>query len=85
MSFHLHIPNVNPECSCGEGHENVEHFFMKCTNYDDIRVNLKRNIERHCTFTLEVLLYGAADLSIKTNHLLFEAVHEYILESHRFD
>ena len=85
VCFHLHIPNVNPECSCGEGHEDAEHFFMKCTHYDVNRDILKRSMERYCTFTLEVILYGAADLPIETNYLLFDAVHDYILESHRFD
>ena len=85
VCFHLRIPDVKSECSCGEGHEDAEHFFMKCTRYDNIRDILKRENEGHCTFTFEVLLYSAADLKIKNNYLLFEAVHEYILESHRFD
>lgn len=85
VCYHLHIPNINPECSCGEGHEDVEHFFMKCTHYNDIRDILKRKIEVHCTFTLGVLLYGADNLPKQTNCLLFDAVHDFIMESHRFD
>ena len=85
VCYHLHIPNINPECSCGEGHEDAEHFFMKCTHYNNIRVILKRKIEIHCTFTLGVLLYGADNLPKKTNYLLFDAIHDYIVESHRFD
>jgi hypothetical protein len=83
--FHLHIPNINPDCSCGEGHEDTEHFFMLWTHFNEIRGILKRKIELHCTFTLGVLLYGAKNLPLKTNQLLFDAVHEYIVESHRFD
>ena len=58
---------------------------MNCTLYNDIRDILKSKVERHCAFTLEVLLYGADSLPRKTNHLLFDAVHDYIVESHRFD
>ena len=85
VCFHLHIPNINPDCSCGEGHEDREHFFMLCTHFNEIRGILKRKIELHCTFTLGVLLYGEKTLPLKTNQLLFDAVHEYIVESHRFD
>ena len=76
VCYHLHIPNINPECSCGEGYEDAEHFFMSCTFYNNIREILKRKIERYCAFTLNVLLYGADDLSTNINYLLFDAVHE---------
>ena len=35
VCFHLHIPNINPDCSCGEGHEDTEHFFMLCTHFTE--------------------------------------------------
>ena len=85
VCFNLHIPDVSPDCSCGEGYENSEHFLMECKLYNDIRNTLKRKIERHCIFTLDVLLHGAQDLPLNTNYALFDAVHEYILESHRFE
>ena len=84
MCFYLHFPNVNPECTCGESHEDAEHSLkIKCTRCDNREI-LKRKIEARFTCTL-VLRYDAAYLTIKTNYLLFEAVHEYILETHRFD
>ena len=85
LSFNLHIPDIDPECTCGAGYEDAEHFFMNCLHYRDIREVLKMKIERHCPFSLNVLLYGAPYLPITTNCSLFDAIHEYIVKSHRFD
>ena len=57
---------------------------MQHTFYDMYKLHWNK-VEVVCGFTLEVLLYGRVDLSVHTDTLLFEAVRENILESHRFD
>ena len=45
LSFNLHIPNIDPACSCGAQLENVCHFFMSCNKYIEQRIVLRNNIE----------------------------------------
>ena len=74
-----------PECTCGAGNENAEHFFLHCNRYDNIRAVLKAKVETFYAFELSTLLFGSDHLSRQVNELLFDAVHEFITESHRFD
>ena len=85
VAFNLHIPNVLPDCACGNGYENAEHFFMHCEKHNDIRETLKAKVEEHCEFRLKVLLVGSEQLPVTRNQRIFDAVHKFIVESHRFD
>ena len=49
----------NPICSCGDGPETAEHYFLYCTKYVTARHKLKNNIELiNIPFVSNVLLYG---------------------------
>ena len=84
VCYNLHIPDINPECSCGNGIEDAKHFFLSCPNYANIRVQLKNKLEEKCKFYLQFILYGSKDLSDHDNMLVFDAVHEFISRSQRF-
>ena len=82
--FNLHLPDVEPACVCGAKYEDVNHFFMSCPNYNDIRRNLKQSVESVTNFDLKTVLHGNQELGVDENHVVFDAVHKFILESERF-
>ena len=82
--FQLHLPDVEPACVCGAKYEDVNHFFMSCPNYNIIRRNLKQSVESVTKFDLKTVLHGHQELDEVQNHVVFDAVHKFILESQRF-
>ena len=44
--INLLLPDVEPACVCGAKYEDVNHFFMSCLNYNDIRRNLKQSVDK---------------------------------------
>jgi len=84
LFFNLHIPDINPSCQCGFYIEDVKHFFLDCPLYRNIRENLKIKVELLTNFNIDSLLYGSPRLTLDQNKLVFDAVHEYIVESGRF-
>jgi len=58
---------------------------MHCELYSEIRAVLKRKVESITKYDFITLLTGSEDLSLEENRLVFDAVHEYILETQRFD
>ena len=85
VSFNLHIPNIDPMCSCGDGLEDALHYFMSCAHFADLRLHLREKVEFICNFDINTLLYGSQNLSDVENMLVFDAVHEFILDSKRFE
>ena len=57
---------------------------MSCPNYNDIRRNLKQSVESVTKFDLKAALHGNQELNVDENHVVFDAVHKFILESKRF-
>ena len=83
-SLNLHLPDVEPVCVCGAKYEDVNHFFMSCPNYNDIRRNLKQSVTSVTKFDLKTVLHGNQELDVDEKHVVFDAVHKFILESQRF-
>ena len=81
--------NINlvpsPFCQCGDV-ETVEHFLLKCQNYDNLRITLatKANILGLASFGINDLLYGNDKLNEANNLKLFNAVHEFLEKTKRF-
>ena len=84
LYYNLHIPDVSPQCICGNGTEDARHYFMSCDQYNDIRKPLKDLLVNKCSFRLNYILNGCENLGVEDNMLIFDAVHNYILESKRF-
>ena len=74
----------SPLCTCGEV-ESAEHYFLRCHAYDMAREELLRAVNPICVASTKLLLFGDKSLSYENNVLIFNAVHKYIILSHRFD
>ena len=75
----------NPSCRCGASRENARHFFTECPLYDDIREKLYATVTNHAVCSVDTFLFGDPSLQPEENRSIFDAVHEYICESKRFD
>jgi hypothetical protein len=72
-------------CSCGAAIEDAYHFFMECPMYYRNRQLLLEKVSKLCTPSIEVLLHGCKNLCFDDNRIIFDAVHLYINQSHRFE
>ena len=82
--FHIHLIE-NPSCACGHPVEDLTHFFLNCTRYVTIRIELTNNIALISRVTMAVLLYGNTELGIDKNNCIFDEVHKCIRLSSRFE
>ena len=80
----LHVLD-DPTCLCFTGDEDNEHFFLHCPLYYTHRLKLANTIRNLYDFTLEKLLYGDNRLDLEQNCILFDAVHEFIIDTGRFE
>ena len=64
--------------------ETVEHYFLHCSNYINIRNVLKIKVEQLTEFKIETILFGSPNLLKEQNQLVLDFVNVYILESKRF-
>ena len=85
LCYNLHVI-PSPQCQCGCPLEDPSHFFFTCplflaqrTSLFDIIARISNNI------TVQSLLYGDPDITFEQNKILFEEIHKYITETHRFD
>ena len=85
LCYNLHVI-PSPQCQCGCPLEDPNHFFFICPIFLAQRRSLL-NIITHVSNNINVktLLYGDPNMNLEQNKLLFEAVHKFILETHRFD
>ncbi|XP_053404826.1 uncharacterized protein LOC128558706 [Mercenaria mercenaria] len=81
--FYNHLRDY-PDCSCGHGIEDAEHFFFKCSHYADARRLLFINTRRFHPLSTHKLLHGIDSLTIEENKSLFLEVQTYIKSTHRF-
>ena len=86
-SLHQNLFSKNiindPYCECGEI-EDTEHYLLNCNLYQNLREELLNTVTTYCQPTLNVLLYGNANLSDSENKTIFSAVQKFILKTKRF-
>ncbi|MCG8113685.1 MAG: reverse transcriptase family protein [Candidatus Thiodiazotropha taylori] len=86
LNLDLFLKNIteSPMCLCGSI-ENAQHFFFHCRFFQEPREMLLNAVSIHHTPTLNLLLYGDPALSRNSNENIFRHVHEYILNTKRFN
>jgi hypothetical protein len=76
----------SPQCNCGWANEDPMHFLFMCPHYNAQRNILMNNISNiPVAINLDNMLYGDPDATDANNYKLFEAVHQYILDTKRFE
>ena len=84
LCYNLHVID-EPTCPCGAEIEDSYHYFFMCPDYNDLRLKLFNQIAPYCAASINTLLYGHPNLNLNVNSCIFDAVHEYILETKRFN
>ena len=77
-----HVSN-NASCTCGAQYETATHYLLQCPQYQTAREHTINTLDPHLQ-SITTLLNGNPDLSQTANINIFQAVHEYIVESQRF-
>ena len=79
----------NPSCSCGYQTEDINHYVLKCPNYNKLRpallakaVELTGNLDS--TSITKLLLFGSSNYSDEINAQLMHAFQTYVVSSGRF-
>ena len=75
----------NSNCDCGNPNETAHHYFLECPLFNHERASLTNHLVGLTTVTLSHLLYGNKALNMNENKRVFEAVHEYIARTKRFN
>ena len=71
-------------CICGAKIENSKHYFLECPQYMDLRLELFNAISVYSCVTLDVILHGNLMLTNEQNMAIFDAVHNFIVNTRRF-
>ena len=74
----------NPDCSCGRGMEDADHFFFKCPLFINQRITLFTSTRNFHPLNADKLLFGIDSLSDDDNSTLFLEVQTFIKNSKRF-
>ena len=82
--FNRHLTD-NKACECGSDNETAEHFLLTCPLYDNIRMDTINTIPDFNTLDVDCLTNGCRNGTIIANKQIFQKVHEYILQTKRFD
>ena len=80
----LHVID-DATCLCGIGIEDNFHFFFECPLYTLLRQELFASIRDLCPLTIESILYGCDDTDFNANTQIFNAVHNFIDKTQRFN
>ena len=80
--YKLHVKE-NYKCFVCNEREDAHHFFMECKVYSKQREVLRNKLGN--AFNLKVILFGDHDCSFDDRVKIFQAVHEFIETSKRFD
>ena len=87
LNHYLYLKNIldSPNCGCG-GVESANHFFFTCNLYSHIRPKLLDSIKSitNGQCSLDIILQGDPSKSFQQNLIIFQAVHEFIDQSKRF-
>lgn len=81
--FRNHL-RPNATCEWDFEIEDAEHYFFKCTEFEEQRIRLFQTTRKYHPLNLQLLLHGSDDLSAAENEELFSYIHNYIKETHRF-
>ena len=84
LFFNLKVVDSSA-CQCGCSDENAFHFFIDCELYIELRLDLFNAIAAYTTVNIETILNGNSSLTLAQNHAIFDAVHNFITNSKRFD
>ena len=74
----------SPSCTVGSQHENMDHFFLCCTQFNVIKCHLIGDIQMVMLIDIDHILLGNPDYDVESNKRVFQAVHQYIMDSQRF-
>jgi hypothetical protein len=80
----IHVKE-SPLCYACNKVEDCKHFFLDCKLYISARTKLRNDLSVMGSLHVDILLYGDPYLSLKENTSIFVAVHEYIINTGRFD
>lgn len=83
LCSNLHVIN-DMSCLCGSPIENASHFFFTCPLFIIERVKLMQSLPNMPDLTCDDLLNGNEQLTLDHNQAIFQAVHEFIVETKRF-
>ncbi len=75
-------------CACGDSREDQRHFLLKCKKYTKERCEMFTNIKNvssKVNITLNLLLFGNKQLSVKENLIVLKHVCNYIKQTKRFE
>ena len=77
----------SPQCQCGYRVEDPVHYFFNCPLFTKARRILLGSIHSVTDVEVDVntLLYGDPSLNMDINKQIFDSVHIFITDSHRFD
>ena len=67
-----------------EKFEDTEHYILNYNLFQNLREELLNTVTTYCQPTLNVLVYGNANLSESENITIFSAVQEFNLKTKRF-
>ena len=86
LNKHLFDRNIaaSPLCRCGDV-ETTYHFLFTCVHYHVQRQTLFNSVQVLTSVSLRTLLYGDDSLPLSDNFSIFDAVHQFIASSKRFD
>ena len=84
---------IDPFCPCNREIESVSHFFLRCLNFNNLRLNLMNELMKINPDILQfndnqltnTLLYGDKNFSHDENSKILNLSIDYILKSERFD
>ena len=75
----------NSHCACGFEYETAEHYLFSCQQYMNERQIMLQEVARLTELTLDKLLFGDPNLTHRQNCLMFDAVHQFLTDSSRFN
>ncbi len=82
--FENHLTD-SPKCSCGYHTEDADHYFFKCSRYQDERLQMFINTRIFHPINSSTLMFGVQTLNYKANCKLFQEVQLFIKRTKRFN
>ena len=83
IGFRNHVRH-NPLCEWCGVMEDATHFFFHCIKYIGERQVFNDTVREFQPLTINLIYFGSENWNIKTNMVLFMAIHRYIHASKRF-
>ncbi|MCP3900406.1 MAG: RNA-directed DNA polymerase [Desulfobacteraceae bacterium] len=84
--LHYHLKVVgDPSCRCGATKETAKHYLLECPNFFHQRNVLRHELTLLMPLTLKNVLYGNTDFDNDSNQKVFKAVHQFIINTKRFN